>query len=45
MNNQNKISNPKMEVAKGMNLNDKDYITCLLLTLKCMEKNYVIALT
>ena len=45
MNNQNKISNPKMEVAKGMKLNDKDYITCLLLTLKCMEKNYVIALT
>lgn len=45
MNNQNKISNPKTEVAKGMKLNDKDYITCLLLTLKCMEKNYVIALT
>ena len=44
-NNQNKISNPKTEVSKGMNLNDKDYITCLLLTLKCMEKNYVIALS
>ena len=44
-NNQNKISNPKTEVSKGMKLNDKDYITCLILTLKCMEKNYAIALT
>ena len=24
-NNQNKISNPKTEVSKGMKLNDKDY--------------------
>jgi len=44
-NNQNKISNPKTPVSNGMNLNDKDYITCLILTLKCMEKNYAIALT
>lgn len=44
-NNQNKVSNPKTEVPKGMNLNDKDYITCLLMTLKCMEKNYAIVLT
>jgi len=44
-NNQNKVSNPKTEVPKGMNLNDKDYITCLILSLKCLEKNYVIALT
>lgn len=44
-NNQNKVSNPKTEVSTGMKLNDKDYITCLLMTLKCMEKDYVIALT
>lgn len=41
----NKIQNPKTEVPKGMNLNDKDYITELLTCLKDMEKNYVIALT
>lgn len=40
-----KIQNPKTEVPKGMNLNDKDYITQLLTCLKDMEKNYVIALT
>lgn len=43
--NNNKISNPKIEVPTGITLNDKDYITCLLTTLKEMEKNYVTAMT
>lgn len=43
--NNNQISNPKVEVSKGMTLNDKDYISCLLSTLKEMSKNYVIAMT
>lgn len=43
--NNNQISNPKKEVSKGMNLNDKDYITKLISCLKEMEKNYVIAMT
>ncbi len=41
----NKISNPKVEVPEGLALNEKDYITCLLTTLKDMVKNYVIAMT
>lgn len=41
----NKISNPKIEIPKGMNLNDKDYINCLLSSLKELEKNYTVALT
>lgn len=41
----NQISNPKTEVAKGIALNEKDYITCLLATLKEMSKNYVMAMT
>ena len=44
-NNQNKVSNTKKETPKGMALNEKDYITELLTCLKCMEKNYVVALT
>ena len=43
--NNNQISNPKVEVNSGISLNDKDYITCLLTTLKEMSKNYVIAMT
>lgn len=43
--NNNKVCNPKVEVPTGMHLNDKDYVTCLLTTLKDMEKNYCIALT
>lgn len=39
----NSISNPEVQVPTGINLNDKDYITALLTTLKDMEKNYVIA--
>ena len=41
----NKISNPKTETPIGINLNDKDYITCILNTLKEMTKNYSIAIT
>ena len=40
-----KISNPKTEVPTGIELNDKDYATCLLTSLKDMEKNYVIAMS
>ena len=39
------IKNPKTEVSKGMSLNEKDYLTSLLTSLKNMEKNYCIAMT
>ena len=46
MNNEsNKITNPKVETPKGIALNDKDHIGGLLSELKCMEKNYAVALT
>ena len=41
----NKICNPKTEVPSGKSLNDKDYITCLLSSLKELVKNYAISLT
>ena len=41
----NNISNPKTEVPKGTNINDKDYMNSLLSTLKEMIKNYTVALT
>lgn len=41
----NQISNQKVEVPHGTGLNDKDYITSLILCLKEMSKNYVIAMT
>lgn len=43
--NNNKISNPKTEVPTGINMNDKDYITCLLTILKEMSKNYSVAMS
>lgn len=43
--NNNQISNPKVSVPNGTNLNDKDYMNCLLSSLKEMVKNYAIALT
>lgn len=43
--NNNEITNPKTEVPKGMNLNDKDHMNDLLSSLKAMEKNYTVALT
>ena len=41
----NSISNPKTEVPKGTQINDKDYMNSLLGTLKEMVKNYAVALT
>lgn len=41
----NKISNAKTEIPNGIELNDKDYINCLLSSLKEMIKNYSYALT
>lgn len=43
--NNNKITNPKTETPTGINMNDKDYITCLNSTLKEMTKNYSISMT
>jgi len=43
--NPNKITNPKVEVPKGMHLNDKDYLGELLSSLKCMEKDYIVAMS
>lgn len=45
MNNNNKVTNPKTEVQKGPNLNEKDYMTDLLSTEKAMLKDYAVALT
>ena len=39
------VNNKKIEVPKGIQLNDKDYLTNLLVLLKCMEKNLAISLT
>ncbi|MBQ2872878.1 MAG: spore coat protein [Bacilli bacterium] len=41
----NKISNTKTEVPTGKSLNDKDYINCLLSSLKEMVKSYSVSLT
>lgn len=43
--NNNQISNPKTEVPTGIDLNEKDYLNCLLTTLKEIEKNYVTSMT
>ena len=40
-----KIGNDVCQVPSGIELNEKDYATCLLTTLKDMEKNYAIAMT
>ena len=45
MMNNNKISNPKTQTPTGINMNDKDYITCLLTVLKEMSKNYCQAMS
>lgn len=39
------ISNQKIEVEEGIELNDKDYINDLLTTLKAIVKDYTVALT
>lgn len=41
----NQIKNPKTEVPKGMQLNDKDYLNSLLSCLKELAKNYCLATT
>lgn len=43
--NNNEISNPKVEVPKGMQLNDKDYLGDLLSCLKAIVKDYTVAMT
>lgn len=43
--NNNQVSNKKVEVPTGIDMNDKDYLTSLLSCLKEMEKNYAIAMT
>lgn len=43
--NNNQISNPKVEVPTGIALNDKDYISSLLSTLKQLVKDYAVILT
>ena len=43
--NNNEISNPKTEVAKGTSINDKDYMNSLLSSLKEIVKNYATSLT
>ena len=43
--NNNQICNPKTEVPKGTNINDKDYMNSLLSSLKEIVKNYSVVLT
>ena len=43
--NNNQISNKKTQVPTGIALNDKDYLNCLLSSLKEMVKNYAVVLT
>lgn len=43
--NDNKICNPKTEVPKGSELNDKDYVESILTVCKDLEKNLVIAMS
>lgn len=41
----NQIANTKVEVSKGISLNEKDYLTCLNSTLKEMTKNYALVMS
>ena len=43
--NNNEICNTKVEVASGINLNEKDYTNTLLSCLKELAKNYTTAMT
>lgn len=43
--NNTEICNPKTEVAKGIELTDKDYIEGVLTVCKDLEKNLTVALT
>ena len=44
MNNQNKVTNPKVEVPKTTDMNDENYLNDLLESLKNMVNNYSYAL-
>lgn len=41
----NQVCNQKVEVPSGIALNDKDYMNCVLSTLKELEKNLATTLT
>ena len=43
--NNNQIANPKTKTNRGIKMNDKDYLNCLLTILKEMSKNYCTAMT
>lgn len=43
--NNNEIKNSKTKVPTGITLNDKDYISSLLSTLRMLVKNYAVSLT
>lgn len=43
--NMSKITNPKTNIPTGIEMNDKDYLTCLLTILKEISKNYSLAMT
>lgn len=43
--NNNQICNPQTETPTGIQMNEKDYLTCLLSVLKDMVKNYTMAMT
>ena len=43
--NNNQISNPKTNTPTGLNMNDKDYLTCFVSCLKELTKNYATSLT
>ena len=43
--NNSQISNPKTQTPTGINMNEKDYLTCLLTCLKEMSKNYTTAMS
>lgn len=45
MDNNHKIENPKVEVPKGLEMNDKDYMNALLSLEKGMVKDYATAMT
>jgi len=42
--NQNKVQNEKIEVPKGLELNDENYLNDILSSLKCLVSNYAFVL-
>lgn len=41
---QNKVQNQKVEVPKGLELNDENYLNDILSSLKCLVSNYACVL-